>query len=317
MRLTRRSATSSRRRAFETNRTGLVRAAPAAAGRAPLTVTHPGGAAEADPLPAQRSARTSPCSTSRGSRWQLRRTRRRRAVRAGDVFEMEDQRNWSDASFKTYSRPLALPFPYRGGRRRARAPADRRSRVDEKSPPAAVPRAAAADRIALRRGGAFPADPRRRLDRARSRRRAPSPVGQRRGGRARPRLVELACGARPRDRERAAARRACDPRRGTPTSARSTISPAALRDLPLLRVAAFDPVLHVTDAAAAARAALGARGGRYRRARHRRRAVALHRVQPRARSASPAISTASSSPRRRSSTRSAPSSSSSRSRCSA
>jgi len=31
---------------------------------------------------------------------------------SGDVFEMEDQRNWSDASFKTYSRPLSLPFPY-------------------------------------------------------------------------------------------------------------------------------------------------------------------------------------------------------------
>ncbi|MCG7308863.1 hypothetical protein [Brachybacterium sp. ACRRE] len=30
----------------------------------------------------------------------------------GDVFEMEDQRNWTDASFKIYSRPLALPFPY-------------------------------------------------------------------------------------------------------------------------------------------------------------------------------------------------------------
>lgn len=30
----------------------------------------------------------------------------------GDVFEMEDQRNWTDASFKLYSRPLALPFPY-------------------------------------------------------------------------------------------------------------------------------------------------------------------------------------------------------------
>lgn len=29
----------------------------------------------------------------------------------GDVFEMEDQRNWSDASFKTYSTPLAIPFP--------------------------------------------------------------------------------------------------------------------------------------------------------------------------------------------------------------
>jgi hypothetical protein len=31
----------------------------------------------------------------------------------GDVFEMEDQRNWSDASFKTYCRLLSLPRPYR------------------------------------------------------------------------------------------------------------------------------------------------------------------------------------------------------------
>jgi D-apionolactonase len=30
----------------------------------------------------------------------------------GDVFEMEDQRNWTDASYKTYSRPIALPKPY-------------------------------------------------------------------------------------------------------------------------------------------------------------------------------------------------------------
>ena len=30
---------------------------------------------------------------------------------SGDVFEMEDQRNWTDSSFKTYSTPLALPFP--------------------------------------------------------------------------------------------------------------------------------------------------------------------------------------------------------------
>jgi len=29
----------------------------------------------------------------------------------GDVFETEDQRNWSDASFKTYSTPLSLPYP--------------------------------------------------------------------------------------------------------------------------------------------------------------------------------------------------------------
>ncbi|HEX5176682.1 MAG TPA: hypothetical protein VFV83_06630, partial [Chthoniobacteraceae bacterium] len=29
----------------------------------------------------------------------------------GDVFETEDQRNWTDASFKTYSTPLERPFP--------------------------------------------------------------------------------------------------------------------------------------------------------------------------------------------------------------
>jgi len=30
----------------------------------------------------------------------------------GDTWEMEDHRNWTDASFKTYVRPLALPWPY-------------------------------------------------------------------------------------------------------------------------------------------------------------------------------------------------------------
>jgi len=29
----------------------------------------------------------------------------------GDTFEMEDQRNWTDASYKTYCTPLELPFP--------------------------------------------------------------------------------------------------------------------------------------------------------------------------------------------------------------
>ena len=30
----------------------------------------------------------------------------------GDAFEMEDHRQWNDASYKTYVRPLALPWPY-------------------------------------------------------------------------------------------------------------------------------------------------------------------------------------------------------------
>jgi len=29
----------------------------------------------------------------------------------GEIFEMEDQRNWTDASYKTYGTPLRLPFP--------------------------------------------------------------------------------------------------------------------------------------------------------------------------------------------------------------
>lgn len=29
----------------------------------------------------------------------------------GEVFEMEDQRNWTDASYKTFCTPLAIPFP--------------------------------------------------------------------------------------------------------------------------------------------------------------------------------------------------------------
>ncbi|MHB1630446.1 MAG: hypothetical protein ACYCVB_19095, partial [Bacilli bacterium] len=31
----------------------------------------------------------------------------------GDLFEMEDQRNWSDASYKTYCTPLHLQYPVR------------------------------------------------------------------------------------------------------------------------------------------------------------------------------------------------------------
>ena len=35
-----------------------------------------------------------------------------RCVLEGDAYEMEDHRNWTDASFKTYVRPLAKPWPY-------------------------------------------------------------------------------------------------------------------------------------------------------------------------------------------------------------
>jgi D-apionolactonase len=36
---------------------------------------------------------------------------RARVAFEGDTFEMEDQRNWADASYKIYSTPLRLPYP--------------------------------------------------------------------------------------------------------------------------------------------------------------------------------------------------------------
>ena len=55
----------------------------------------------------------------------------------GDLFEMEDQRNWTDASYKTYSTPLRLPYPV------AVAPGDRvRQTITlRRLPPAAGERA--------------------------------------------------------------------------------------------------------------------------------------------------------------------------------
>ena len=42
----------------------------------------------------------------------------------GDTFEMEDQRNWSDASYKTYVRPLALSLALYDPGKRTGLPAD-------------------------------------------------------------------------------------------------------------------------------------------------------------------------------------------------
>ncbi|WP_307225195.1 hypothetical protein [Microbacterium arborescens] len=95
---------------IETNRTGLVALIPPAAAGAGLSVTHRGGGTSETTLPLAISPHQ-PVFDIAGLRW------REDGVEVGlafdgDVFEMEDQRNWTDASFKVYSRPLALPFPY-------------------------------------------------------------------------------------------------------------------------------------------------------------------------------------------------------------
>lgn len=97
--------------AFDTNRAGLVVLHPPTLAGTDLTVTHPDGTREHTVFPAAISPHQ-PAFEIAGLAWEHDGTQV--AVEfTGDVFEMEDQRNWTDASYKTYSRPLSLPFPYR------------------------------------------------------------------------------------------------------------------------------------------------------------------------------------------------------------
>ncbi|GMA29718.1 hypothetical protein [Arenivirga flava] len=100
-----------------TNRTGLVLLHPPVVSGAALRIRHADGSSERTVFPGTISPHQ-PAFGITGLDWphgglEL------SADFTGDVFEMEDQRNWTDASYKTYSRPLALPFPYElaeGGR---------------------------------------------------------------------------------------------------------------------------------------------------------------------------------------------------------
>ncbi|MEZ5666949.1 MAG: hypothetical protein R3F55_05875 [Alphaproteobacteria bacterium] len=97
---------------FVTNRTGFVvlHAVEGVAG-APCRVTHTDGRVEEsrfpeliDPMQPFMDIRSIAHEPAPGLKVGCTMT--------GDVYEMEDQRNWSDASYKTYIRPLALPWPY-------------------------------------------------------------------------------------------------------------------------------------------------------------------------------------------------------------
>ena len=95
---------------FSTNRSGLVVLHPPQLAGEALTVTHSSGATEATSFPRDISPHQ-PVRDIAALTWQHAGLEVSLAFE-GDVFEMEDQRNWSDASYKTYSRPLDLPFPY-------------------------------------------------------------------------------------------------------------------------------------------------------------------------------------------------------------
>ncbi len=95
---------------FQTNRTGLiVLHSPNCAGQN-LDVTHSNGDLSRLKFPISISPHQ-PAAAIAALGWQDNGLQIELAF-SGDVFEMEDQRNWTDASYKTYSRPLAMPFPY-------------------------------------------------------------------------------------------------------------------------------------------------------------------------------------------------------------
>ncbi len=98
---------------FVTNRSGFVvlHGLASTVGRA-LTVTHPSGATTETmfPVPVQPDQ---PALDIAGLRYEVAPGVVVSLELEGDTFEMEDQRNWTDASFKTYVRPLARGFPYR------------------------------------------------------------------------------------------------------------------------------------------------------------------------------------------------------------
>jgi hypothetical protein len=99
------------RRSFDRARIGLVVLHPADLAGSALTVRTPAGATTRTAFPA-RIAPHQPAVDIAGLTWQTSDVTCTLALE-GDTFEMEDQRNWTDASFKTYSTPLALPYPVR------------------------------------------------------------------------------------------------------------------------------------------------------------------------------------------------------------
>ena len=96
---------------FDRARIGLVVLHPAALAGAALEVTSPVGTTTRTAFPGA-VAPHQPAVEIAGLSWRTASVACSLRLE-GDTFEMEDQRNWTDASFKTYSTPLALPYPVR------------------------------------------------------------------------------------------------------------------------------------------------------------------------------------------------------------
>lgn len=97
-------------REVRVSRAGFVLLHPVAVAGSPLRVTHSDGSIEETTFP-ERISPSQPVFDIVALRQGANRVVADIAF-TGDIFEMEDQRNWSDASYKTYCRPLSLPYPY-------------------------------------------------------------------------------------------------------------------------------------------------------------------------------------------------------------
>ncbi len=96
---------------FLSNRISLCVLHPSkgCAGR-PCTIEKPDGSTERSLFP-EFVAPHQPFLDIRAMTHEVQAGVRARARFTGEVFETEDQRNWTDASYKTYAPPLRLPFP--------------------------------------------------------------------------------------------------------------------------------------------------------------------------------------------------------------
>lgn len=96
---------------FVTNRTGFVVLHPVDVSGKPLTVEHVDGRVVESRFP-ELVDPLCPFQDIRALTHEVLPGVRLRCLMEGEAFEMEDHRNWMDASYKTYVRPLAKPWPY-------------------------------------------------------------------------------------------------------------------------------------------------------------------------------------------------------------
>ncbi len=95
---------------FKRNRIGICVLHPAELRGRPCAVTHGDGTREDGAFPDTIRV-GAPFTNIRAIRHRIAPGLEAEVLLEGDAFEMEDQRNWTDASFKTYCTPLSLPRP--------------------------------------------------------------------------------------------------------------------------------------------------------------------------------------------------------------